>query len=122
MNASRKPAHHDQDAFFAALGRRIKELRKERGWSLSHMHIRFGYVPSQWQRFEKGSSVTLGSLLRMAEIFDINLVSLISSLGEFPRKRPHAVAEAPPLPKITEKALTKSTSMRRRVNPKPATE
>lgn len=112
MNAARKPAHQDQDAFFAALGRRIKELRKERGWSLSYMHIRHGYVPSQWQRFERGKSVTIGSLLKMAEIFDLDLSALIDSLGKFPRKAMEDVAADPAIPKIIERTMTKAASKR----------
>lgn len=118
MNGSRKPAHQDQDAFFSALGRRIKELRKERGWSLSHMHIRFGYVPSQWQRFEKGKSVTIGSLLKMAEIFDCDLAVLIDSLGKFPTKRMETVAEDPKIPKPIERTMTKAASKRSKAKQK----
>ena len=110
MNGSRKPAHKDQDAFFAALGRRIKELRKERGWSLNYMHIRHGYVPSQWQRFETGKSVTIGSLLKMAEIFGIDLATLIDSLGKFPRKAMEAVAEDVLIPKPAEQTMSVSSS------------
>ena len=112
MNGTRKPAHQDQAAFFAALGRRIKELRKERGWSLTQMHIRHGYVPSQWQRFEKGKSVTIGSLLKMSEIFDVDLAVLIDSLGKFPSKRMELVAEDPKIPKAHERTMTKAASKR----------
>lgn len=110
MNGKRKPAHQDQEAFFTALGRRIKQLRKERGWSLNYMHIRHGYVPSQWQRFETGRSVTIGSLLKMAEIFDIDLGTLIDSLGKFPRKAMETVAEDPEVPNLIEQTISVTAS------------
>ena len=109
MTGHRKP-HQDQEAFFAALGRRIKELRKERGWSLNYMLIHHGFVPSQWQRFETGTNVTVSSLLKMAEIFDVNLATLIDSLGRFPRKRMEDVAAEPERPKLTEKTIIKGVS------------
>ena len=111
MTGNRKP-HQDQDAFFKALGRRIKELRKERGWSLSYMHIRHGFVPSQWQRFETGKSVTISSLLKMAEIFEISLGRLIDSLGEFPRKDPGEAVVEPSKPKSEERTMSVAASKR----------
>ena len=82
----RKPAHRDQEEFFAALARRIKELRKERGWSLNYMNLTHGYVASQWQGFESGRVITLESLLRIAEIFEVEIGDLIQSAGRFPRR------------------------------------
>ncbi len=84
---SRMPAkslHPDHVEFFSALGRRIKEMRRERGWSLHDMVVKHGYYQSQWQKYEKGGPVTVDSLLRMATIFGIDLAALIGSLGQFP--------------------------------------
>ena len=83
--AKRKAPHPDQQAFFVALGRRIKELRKERNWSLNYMFIVHGFVPSQWQSFEKGKVMTINSMLRIADIFDQSLNTLVRSPGEFPK-------------------------------------
>ena len=83
---SGKPMHPDHAEFFAALGRRIRELRLARGWSLRDMVLEHGYHVSQWQSYEKGSPVTVDSLLRMSTVFGLTLTQLIGDLGEFPRK------------------------------------
>lgn len=83
---SGKAVHPDHAEFFAILGRRIKELRKERGWSLRDMILMHGYHLSQWQKYEKGGPVTVDSLLRMAAVFDMTLSQLLGDLVEFPRK------------------------------------
>ena len=82
---SGKALHPDHAEFFAALGRRIRELRKERGWSLHDMVVKHGYYQSQWQKYEGGGPVTVDSLLRMATIFGMPLGRLIDDLGEFPK-------------------------------------
>ncbi|MBE7157200.1 MAG: helix-turn-helix transcriptional regulator [Rhodospirillales bacterium] len=61
-------------------------MRKERGWSLSYMHLTHGYVPSHWQRIEKGKTITVDTMLRIADLFDETLGSLVRSLGVFPRR------------------------------------
>lgn len=108
----RKPLHRDHAAFFAALGRRIKELRKERNWSLNHMNVVHGYVASQWQGFEKGKALTIDSLLKMAEIFEVTLVKLLDSLGEFPTRALEEVAKDPANPTDEELTLKKAGTKR----------
>ena len=95
MAGKRSAPHRDHAEFFAALGHRIKQLRKERGWSLHHMVVERGYYLSQWQKFEKGSSVTIDSLLKMSEMFGMSLGELINSLGRFPHQSIETVTEDP---------------------------
>lgn len=92
---SGKALHPDHVEFFAALGRRVKELRKERGWSLHDMVVKHGYYQSQWQKYEGGGPVTIDSLLRMATIFGMPLGRLIDDLGQFPRDLTKTLAGDP---------------------------
>lgn len=108
--------HPDHKEFFAALGRRIKELRKENGWSLRDMVIKHGYYDAQWRKYENGGPVTVDSMLRMATMFGLSLVQLLDGLGEFPRRS---------APEIEEKAGTKrkasdpaSKNVGRKVSPR----
>ena len=117
MGGKRGPLHQDHGAFFAALGRRIKELRKERGWSLHHMVARHGYYQSQWQSYEKGQTVTVDSLLKMAEMFGLSLRELIDPLGQFPSKNMETVAENPSIPKPIEQTMSKAASKRAKSKP-----
>ena len=92
MGGKRAAPHPDHEAFFAALGRRIKELRKERGWSLHKMVAEFGYYDAQWRKYEKGSAITIDGILKMCSIFNVTLRELIDHLGEFPRRDMRTVA------------------------------
>ena len=83
---SGKAFNPNHEAFFVAFGSRVKQLRLSRGWSLRDMVVQHGYHASQWQVFEKGSNVTLDSVLRMATVFDLSVTELMGELGEFPRK------------------------------------
>jgi transcriptional regulator with XRE-family HTH domain len=72
--------------FLSALGRRIKDLRKARGWSLRDMVMLHRYHDSQWRRYESGGGLTIPSLLRIAGLFEVSLSKLLDGLAEFPRK------------------------------------
>jgi transcriptional regulator with XRE-family HTH domain len=102
MSPKRSALHRDHAEFFAALGRRIKQLRKERGWSLHQMVSEHGYYQAQWQKYEKGGSLTIDSLLKIAEMFEISLGELIDSLGRFPHESVATVAEKPEQPSKPE--------------------
>lgn len=65
------------------LGARLKELRKQKGWTLRDMIVRHGFHVTHWQHFERGSrGISLPSLLRIAEVFDVTPSELIEGLGE----------------------------------------
>ena len=100
-----KSLHPDHVEFFSALGRRIKELRRERSWSLHDMVVKHGYYQSQWQKYEKGGPVTVDSLLRMASIFGMSLAALIDSLGEFPCKSINEISHEKTSPKKAAKKV-----------------
>jgi transcriptional regulator with XRE-family HTH domain len=91
----------DYKGFLAALGKRIKEFRKERGWSLRDMVIQHGYHDSQWRKYESGGGLTIPSLLRIAALYRVSLTKLLDGLAEYPTE---------PLPDNKEKPTTKRTS------------
>jgi transcriptional regulator with XRE-family HTH domain len=66
--------------FVTQLGARIKMLRKERGYSLRDMIIRFGYNDSQWRKYERGGSISLQSLWKIAQLFEIPITDLLDGL------------------------------------------
>ena len=69
----------DDAAFFRALGRRVKDLRKRRKLSQEDM-ISFGFSTRHWQQIEAGRPITVKTLLRISEAFEVPLVRLLRGL------------------------------------------
>jgi transcriptional regulator with XRE-family HTH domain len=69
----------DEKAFFRALGQRIRELRRRRKLSQEDM-ISFGFSARHWQQIEAGRPITVKTLLRIGETFDVSLVRLVRRL------------------------------------------
>jgi transcriptional regulator with XRE-family HTH domain len=72
--------HYDDDEFKTALGTRIKALRKERGWTQMQMTRDFGYYLSHWQNIETGRKMSLETMLRVANTFDVTLDELLQGI------------------------------------------
>ena len=114
MSGKRSPLHPDHGEFFAALGRRLKELRKERGWSLHTMVAVHGYYDAQWRKYEKGGPVTVDSLLKMATMFGITLNTLMDDLGEWARQVMTVLHQKPGVPKKASGPDLAAAHVRRR--------
>ena len=71
----------NQDKFFRALGQRIRELRKKKGYSQEDM-ISFGFSARHWQQVEAGRPITVRTLLRICEVFRIPMSKLVRSLDK----------------------------------------
>jgi transcriptional regulator with XRE-family HTH domain len=71
----------DQAKFFARLGERIRELRKAQGFSQEDM-ISFGFSARHWQQIEAGRPITVTTLLRVCEVFDIRAARLLQGLDK----------------------------------------
>lgn len=69
----------DDAAFFRALGQRVRELRKRRRLSQEDM-ISFGFSARHWQQIEAGRPITVKTLLRICEAFDVPIVRLVRGL------------------------------------------
>ena len=83
-------AHRDLPAnyarFFRALGHRIRSYRTERQLSQEDM-ISYGFSVRHWQMIEAGRPVTVFTLLRICEAFNLTLEQLCAGLSQHLRKR-----------------------------------
>jgi hypothetical protein len=82
---------YDYKAFSTELGARIRQIRKESGLTLRVLQLEHNYHLSQIQRIEKGDGISLPTLLRIAETFQVPLEKLIVGLGVV---SPNAEAES----------------------------
>jgi transcriptional regulator with XRE-family HTH domain len=71
----------NQDQFFRALGIRVKELRKKRGYSQEDM-LSFGFSTRHWQQVEAGRPITVTTLLRICEVFELPMSKLVQGLDK----------------------------------------
>ena len=71
----------NQDQFFRALGLRVREIRKRHGYSQEDM-IFFGFSARHWQQVEAGRPITVTTLLRICEVFEIPMAKLVKGLDE----------------------------------------
>lgn len=69
----------NQDRFFRALGTKVKDLRKKRGYSQEDM-LSFGFSTRHWQQVEAGRPITVTTLLRICEVFEISMSKLVQRL------------------------------------------
>ena len=73
------------------LGDRIRELRKERGWSQGDLALMIGSDPHQLSRYENGRTTpSADAIVKVAETFDVSLDYL---LVEGAARRPLHVAD-----------------------------
>ena len=72
---------YDYKEFSKALGKRINQLRKERGLTLRALVVQHDFHLTQIQRIEKGDGISVPTLLRLAETFQIPVEKLIENLG-----------------------------------------
>jgi len=66
----------DHAKFFKALGERVKELRKKRGYSQEDM-IAFGFSARHWQQIEAGRPITMTTLLRICDAFKVRIAMIV---------------------------------------------
>jgi transcriptional regulator with XRE-family HTH domain len=71
----------NQDQFFSALGSRVRELRKKRGYSQEDM-LNFGFSTRHWQMMEAGRPITVTTLLRICEVFELPMSKLVQGLDK----------------------------------------
>jgi transcriptional regulator with XRE-family HTH domain len=69
----------DHARFFRVLGRRIREFRVKNGYSQEDM-ISFGFSARHWQQIEAGRPVTVKTLLRICDTFDVTPERLLRAL------------------------------------------
>ena len=72
---------YDYKAFSAELGKRVKQLRKESGLTLRALVVKHDFHLTQIQRIESGDGVSVPTLLRLAETFQVPIEKLVAGLG-----------------------------------------
>lgn len=72
---------YSYESFLTELGKKLRQMRIDRGWTLRHMIVTHGFHLAHWQGFEKGKGISVPSLLRVCEVFDIPVEDLIAGLG-----------------------------------------
>lgn len=71
----------NQDVFFQALGKKVRELRKWREMSQEDM-LFFGFSTRHWQQVEAGRPITVTTLLRICEVFETTVSALVEGLDD----------------------------------------
>ena len=66
----------EYEELLKALGKRIRELRKESGLTLREMEIIHGYRDSDWRRLESAGAGNMALLTKVARGFGISLSTL----------------------------------------------
>jgi hypothetical protein len=79
--ATTRALRYDYRAFAIELGERIRKLRKESGLTLRALQLEHNYHLSQIQRIEKGDGISLPTLLRIAETYQVPVERLVAGLG-----------------------------------------
>lgn len=69
----------NQEQFFRSLGVRVRELRKKHGYSQEDM-LSFGFSTRHWQQVEAGRAITVTTLLRICEVFELPMSKLVQGL------------------------------------------
>ena len=72
---------YDYKQFAAGLGKRVKQLRKDRKITLRSLVVDHGFHLTQIQRIERGDGISVPTLLRLAEVFEEPLETLVAGLG-----------------------------------------
>jgi transcriptional regulator with XRE-family HTH domain len=59
----------------------LRELRKKRGFSQEDM-LSFGFSTRHWQQVEAGRPITVTTLLRICEVFELPMSKLVQGLDK----------------------------------------
>ena len=93
---------YDPKEFYVAFGKRVRQLRKDRKIKLRAFITDHGFHLTQLHRIERGDGISVPTLLRLAEVFQEPLETLLAGLGS---ATPPEVKS-----KMSKKSLTRSPS------------
>ncbi|MGO9838956.1 MAG: helix-turn-helix domain-containing protein [Polyangiaceae bacterium] len=91
-NGISKTAHHRETPAFrrtvAQLGKRLRELRQARGWTVEEASERYGVEPAHVRRIEAGrTNPSLATLLSIADALSIELADLFADRAPIKSKK-----------------------------------
>jgi len=69
----------NQEKFFKALGTKVRGLRKKSRYSQEDM-IFYGFSARHWQQVEAGRPITMTTLLRICEVFEVPMAKVVRGL------------------------------------------
>jgi transcriptional regulator with XRE-family HTH domain len=78
----------EHERVFKELGARLKAMRKKLGRSQEDM-LSFGFSTRHWQQIEAGRPITLKTLLRICDVFEVTPEKLLRGLYIVPIQLPH---------------------------------
>lgn len=106
---------YQYENFLLELGAKLRKMRTDQGWTLRQMIVEHGFHLAQWQGFEKGKGISVPTLLRLCEIFNLTLEELVAGLGRQEDESVSTVSAATEGRPAAKKALTPAESRQPRV-------
>ena len=105
--------NEETDLYYAqlmkSLAARIRELRVDRGLTVTDMVRKHNYHDSQWRRIERDGASSVSSLLKIARALNTTLSVLLDGLGDFPSSEVRKVEEGWLQLEAEQSKLTKQT-------------
>jgi transcriptional regulator with XRE-family HTH domain len=77
----------------ANVGARIAEIRRERGWTQQDAAEKFDMEPQSVQRLERGTNLTIRSLVKIARVLGVPMLNLFEPPKSRERKAGRPKAE-----------------------------
>ena len=86
------------EAVIADVGQRVAEIRRERGWTQQDFADRLKMEPQSIQRIERGTNLTIRSLVRVARVLGVATITLFEPPMARARRpgRPRKGSATPP--------------------------
>src|SRR5262249_11962971 len=87
--------NNDPDRLITNIGRRVAELRVERGLSQEQSALHAGVSLTYWRRIERGTNLTVRSLAWLAGVLHVDVVGLLrpprrnARPRKVPARKPH---------------------------------
>jgi transcriptional regulator with XRE-family HTH domain len=71
----------EYDLLCRRIGNRIRELRKERGWTQLYITRNFNFYESHWRKIETGRTCSLQTLHKVAKMYGVSISELLQGVG-----------------------------------------
>lgn len=72
---------YNYEQFLAALGERVKQIRKDRGLTHRALVTDHGFHLTGVQRIERGEGISVPTLLRLCEVYQVRIDELVAGIG-----------------------------------------